>query len=183
MSKKLLVFLANGLEEIEAISSIDILRRAGLDVTTVTLSEKTVHGSHDIDIIADESIDNLVISDFDGIVFPGGLPGATNLRDDDRIIKIVQDFNKKDKLIAAICAAPMILDKAGILEGRKFTMHPGEEENVKHKSEGTRTMVDGNIITGIASGAAIEFAYRIVEKLLGKDKVEQVNKGVIARID
>ena len=182
MSKKIVVFLADGLEEIEAITSIDILRRAELDVTTVTLKNKQVHGSHDVDIMAEDELDNLVTSDFDGIVLPGGMPGSTNLRDDERVIDIVKKMDNQNKLVAAICAAPMVLAKAGILEDNKFTIHPGVEDQIDLKSTGARTFVDDNIITGIASGAALEFAFKIVEKLLGKEKVDEINQGVIAKL-
>ena len=182
MNEKILVFLANGLEEIEAITSIDILRRAGLDVTTAALEDKTVHGSHDVDIIADDELDSLVVSDFDGIVLPGGLPGSTNLRDDERVIDIVKKMDNKNKLVAAICAAPMVLAKAGVLEDSKFTIHPGVEDEIELKSSGERTFVHDNVITGIASGAAMEFAFKIVEKLSGREKVDEINQGVIAEL-
>ncbi|MCF7885696.1 MAG: DJ-1/PfpI family protein [Candidatus Marinimicrobia bacterium] len=182
MSKKVLVFLADGLEEIEAITSIDILRRAELDVTTVTLAEKTVHGSHEIDILADSKIDNLLIAEYEGVVLPGGMPGSTNLRDDERVIDIVQKLYKKDKIVAAICAAPLVLDRAGILKDHKFTIHPGVEDQIQQESSKERTVVDNNVITGIASGAAAEFAFKIVENLVGKDKVDEINKGVYAKL-
>ncbi|HMA63164.1 MAG TPA: DJ-1 family glyoxalase III [bacterium] len=182
MSKQILVFLADGLEEVEAITQIDILRRADFEVTTITLADETVHGSHDIDIMADEKIDNVIIAEYDAIVLPGGMPGSTNLRGDERVINAVKKMDSKDKLVAAICAAPMVLDRAGVLNGHKFTIHPSVENKVKNDSSGERTVIDDNIITGIGPGAAIEFAYCIVEKLAGKEKVDELNSGIFAKI-
>ena len=182
MSKKILVFLADGLEEIEAITQIDILRRAGFEVTTITLADDIVHGSHDIDIRADEKIDNVIIAEYDGIVLPGGMPGSTNLRDDERVINAVKKMDSNDKLVAAICAAPIVLEKANALKGHKFTIHPSVEDKIKNESSGERTVIDDNIITGIGPGAAIEFAYCIVEKLAGKEKVDELNSGIFAKI-
>lgn len=182
MSKKILVFLADGLEEIEAITQIDILRRAGFEVTTITLADDMIHGSHDIDIKADEKINNVIIAEYDGIVLPGGMPGSTNLRDDDRVINAVKKMDSKDKLIAAICAAPIVLERANVLKGHKFTIHPSVEDKIKNENSGERTVIDENIITGIGPGAAIEFAYCIVEKLAGKEKVDELNSGIFAKI-
>jgi 4-methyl-5(b-hydroxyethyl)-thiazole monophosphate biosynthesis len=182
MDKQVLVFLADGLEEIEAITSIDVLRRAGLDVTTVTLADKQVHGSHGIDILADEEMENVIIAEFAAVVLPGGMPGAKNLRDNPLVIDTIKKMDDNDRLIAAICAAPMALDKAGILDNHKFTIHPSVEDQVAGASTGARTMVDGNVITGIGPGAAIEFAYKIVEKLVGPDKVEELNSGIFAKL-
>jgi len=181
-NKELIVFLAEGLEEIEAITSIDILRRAGVDVTTVSLDNTKVHGSHEVDIIADEKLDNIVTEEYDGVVLPGGMPGSANLRDDKRVIKILEKMYQKDKLIAAICAAPLALIEAGVVKDGHFTIHHGMEDKIELNSTGDRITVDNNIITAKGPGVAIEFGFNIVEKLIGTDKVKELNEGIYAKL-
>lgn len=109
---KILIPLAEGFEEIEAITSIDVLRRAGIEVITSSLTESTeVMGSHDVKVTADTTLDKVSVDNLDGILLPGGMPGSANLKDDIRIIKLIKRLNKKSGLIAAICAAPIVLEK------------------------------------------------------------------------
>lgn len=173
--KKVIVPLANGLEEIEAIASVDILRRANIEVTTLALGDLKVKGAHGVVVVADKSIDEINIDDYDGILLPGGMPGATNLRDDERVISAVKALNEKGKLVSAICAAPIILEKAGVLKGKKATSYPGfEDEMASSTHTGERVVVDGNLITGKSPGAAIEFALEVVRFLADDETVDRL---------
>ncbi|MFP4548204.1 MAG: DJ-1 family glyoxalase III [Fidelibacterota bacterium] len=179
---KILVPLAEGLEEIEAISIIDILRRGGAEVTTAGLDALEIRGSHNIVIKADEILANLEHDNFDGVVLPGGMPGTLNLKNDTRLKTMIQKMNDAGKLVAAICAAPMVLFEAGVLKYKKFTIHPGEKDKVKYIPENQQVVEDGNLVTGQASGAAVLFALTLVKKLFGKEKMDAVNKGVLYKL-
>ena len=119
MDLKILLFLAHGFEEVEALTLVDYLRRVDIEVDTVSITgDKLVTGAHDISVMADSILDeNLHKLSYDGLIIPGGMPGATNLRDDDRVIDLVKDFNEKGKLVAGICAGPIVFARAGIIEG------------------------------------------------------------------
>ncbi len=173
--KKVIVPLAQGFEEIEAIASIDVLRRANIEIITVSLGDLKVKGAHDIVVLADKSIDEIDVNELDGILLPGGMPGSTNLRDDERVINIVKSLNENGKLISAICAAPIVLEKAGVLKGRKATSYPGfDEEMPSCNYTGDRVVVDNNVITGKGPGAALEFAFKIVNYLVGEKTVNKL---------
>lgn len=181
--KKVLIPLAPGFEEIEAIAVVDILRRAGIDVLTAWTVDNPIEGRNEIKVLADVSLDSVKDHDFDMIVLPGGSVGTENLKKDIRIKQIVERLHKKDRFITAICAAPTVLSAIGITEGRTVTSHPGVR--VKFNKEiisDNRVVMDGNIITSQGPGTAIEFAFKLVEVLLGKDKATEVNKGVLARL-
>lgn len=178
--KKIIIPLAQGLEEIEAVTSIDVLRRADIEVTTVSLGDLKVKGAHDIVILADKSIDKIDVDEFDGILLPGGMPGSTNLRDDERVINMVKSFDKKGKLVSAICAAPIVLEKAGVLKGRKATGYPGfDEEMPSCNYMDDRVVVDDNIITGKGPGAALEFAFEVVNYLVGGETMNRLRGEMI----
>ncbi len=173
--KKIIVPLAQGLEEIETITGIDVLRRADIEVTTVSLGDVKVKGAHDVVILADKTIDEINVDEFDGILLPGGMPGSANLRDDERIINMVKSLNKKGKLVSAICAAPIVLEKAGVLKGKKATSYPGfDEEMPSCNFTDERVVVDGNIITGKGPGAALEFAFEVVNYLAGEEMINKL---------
>ncbi|MEA3522313.1 MAG: DJ-1 family glyoxalase III [Campylobacterota bacterium] len=176
---KILVPLTQGHEEIEAISIIDILRRAEIDVTTVGLDSTKIIGSHNIEIKADILLEKIDANEFNGIVLPGGMPGTLHLKHSDSIKKIIQTMHQDDKFIGAICAAPMVLENAGILTDKKFTIHPGVIDDIDLTPESARVVEDGNIITGQASGAATLFALTIVKKLKGEKMMNKVNAGVL----
>ncbi len=174
------VFFADGFEEIEAFTSVDILRRAGLDVEMVSVtSGEIVTGAHDIPVLCDKNIENCDFYDAELILLPGGMPGAATLDGCEELRKLILDFKEKQKPIAAICAAPMVLGKLGLLEGKKATCYPGFENHLKG-AEYTGALVekDGNIITGKGPGAATAFALAIVEALLGKDKVTELREAM-----
>lgn len=176
---KILIPLANGCEEIETITNIDVLRRAGIDVITTSLNNKLVKGAHDIEIKADTSIGEININDFDGILLPGG-PGYTNLRDDNRILEAIKKLYENNKLVAAICAAPIVLAKAGVIDKKKATSYPGcDKEMIGCVYSEERVVVDGNIITGRGPGVSIEFALKVVEYLVGDEKVRELKEGLL----
>ena len=178
---KIAVHLAEGFEEIEAISIIDVLRRAGYDVIIVSVTnDMKVTGSHQIQVVADQLFDDVNYDLVDMIVLPGGMPGAKNLNNNTGLKKQIERFNEKGKFLGAICAAPLVFGELGILKGKKATCYPGFE-NYLHGAEitGTSTEVAGNIITGKGPGAAIQFAIKIVEMLSGSKPASQLAKELI----
>lgn len=161
--KKIAVLCKDGFEEIEALAPVDILRRANFDVELVGMDDLLLESSHHIGIKMDRIFDN-DIYDYDGIVIPGGLPGATNLRDDDRVIEIVRDFNKNNKMLAAICAGPIVFSKADILTDKLVTCYPGIETDLPGANyQEALVQRDSNIITAKGPGAAFAFGYAILE--------------------
>ncbi|OHD68989.1 MAG: hypothetical protein A2W19_07090 [Spirochaetes bacterium RBG_16_49_21] len=162
--------LAEGLEEIEAVTIIDVLRRADITVTAVYLQKNPVTGSHGIKLHADKSIDDISASDFDCIALPGGMPGSSNLKDDNRVIALVRELNAADKIIAAVCAAPIVLGQAGVLAGKRASCFPGYESLLTGAVLVPDPVVrDGRIITGRGPGCALPFALTLVELMSGKD--------------
>lgn len=167
---KIAVFLAEGFEEGESLFVIDILRRAGFQCDSVSINEEMVKGSHDIIVKADKII-NDEIKEYDMIVLPGGLPGATNLRDDERVIELVKYFDKApEKFVAAICAAPIILEKAGIINGRTMTSYPGEKYTELFKEANyvdDIVVIDDHLITSRGPASTMPFAYALIDVLGG----------------
>lgn len=181
--KKVLIPLAQGFEEIEAIAVVDILRRAGIEVILAGTTDNPIEGRNKIKVLADASLNSVKDQDFDMIVLPGGAVGTENLKKDVRVKEIVERLYKKGRFITAICAAPTVLSAIGITEGKTVTSHPSVRGGLnKEKVVDDRVVVDGNIVTSQGPGTAIEFAFKLVEVLLGKDKAAEVNKGVLARI-
>lgn len=181
---KVLVPLADGFEEIEAITIIDILRRAEVQVVVAGLREGEVEGSHGIVVQTDDLLQNVDLDGFDLIALPGGMPGMENLRRSKSVIRAIQKLESSNKFTTAICASPVVLQEAGITRGRTVTSHPHHAKfMLKTNHTGSRVEVDGKIVTGQAAGSAMEFAFKLVEVLLGKEKAEEVNRGVLARID
>lgn len=163
--KKAIVLFKDGYEEIEALSVVDVFRRANVECLMVGMDKDEVTSSHQITVKMDKVFDESV-KDADLVVLPGGLPGATNLRDDERVISLLKEFNKQGKLIGAICAGPISLQKAGIIKDVEFTCYPGFEEDLPdgcHQND--LVHVDGNIITGRGPAAALQFAYTLLEKI------------------
>ena len=179
--KTIFVFLADGFEEIEALTPVDILRRAGLSVKTVSvMDEQVVSGAHGVPVMADVMFDEVNAEDAEMILLPGGLPGATNLDAHQGLSQMILDFAKEEKPLAAICAAPLVFGNRGLLEGKKATCYPGFETYLKG-AQYTAALVekDGNFITGKGPGAAMEFAFAIVEKYCGMDKVNELKQGMM----
>ncbi len=181
--KKVLIPLAPGFEEIEALAVVDILRRAGAEVVMAGTVEGPIRGRNNIRVLADKDLDETLDDDFDMIVLPGGAEGTRHLKEDRRITRILHDFQKAEKLITAICAAPTVLAAAGLTKGRAITGHPGVREELRAENfSEKRVVVDGNIITSRGPGTALEFAFCLVTILFGKEKAEEVNAGVLARL-
>lgn len=174
--------LANGFEEIEAINVIDILRRGEVDVVTAGLKEGLVEGSHKIKVLPDTTLDKIDYRDFDGLVLPGGAPGFINLGNDERILNMIREMDKAGKIVAAICAAPSVLIKAGVLQGRKATVSPSGKAQVEACASFSekRVVVDGNLVTSRSPGTALEFALKLVELLAGKEKMMLVKAQTLA---
>jgi 4-methyl-5(b-hydroxyethyl)-thiazole monophosphate biosynthesis len=184
--KKVLVPLAPGFEEIEALTVIDILRRAGIEVVVAGLRHGPIEASRKTKHLADCTLDEVRADDFDMIVLPGGQPGTTNLRNDPRVKRILQTLQSKNRTVAAICAAPAVLGAYGLLHNRAATSHPAVREEVgavagRYSDE--RVVVDGPVVTSRAPGTAMEFAFKLVELLAGPDKAKEVNQGVMARLE
>lgn len=181
--KRVLILLAPGFEEIEAVTIIDILRRAGVSVTVAGTVEGAIEGSRKVKLLADLSIDKVAGGDYEMIVLPGGQPGTNNLAADERVGRILKETAAKERYISAICAAPSILASAGFLNGKKATSHPSVRERMggADYSE-ARVVVDGRWVTSRAPGTAMEFAFELVRLLLGEEKVKEVNQGVMARL-
>lgn len=179
MQKHVLLILAKGNEEVEALTQVDLLRRTGTKVTVAGLGGTEIKGSHDITIKADISLEQFS-GNFDAVILPGGMPGTTNLAESEPVLKIVREANEMGLLCAAICAAPIVLDRAGVLEGRRFTCYPGVEEKINSGSFCKKTVVqDGNIITSRGVGTAIPFALAIIEYLLGKEESQKMASTIV----
>lgn len=168
--KKAILLLADGFEEVEAVGTVDFLRRSGVVVDMVAIKNEKVVSSHNVTVIADCLLGDYDVSSADAVILPGGGKGAEYLHNDERVLKIVKDFFNQGKLVAAICAAPIVLDKAGILEGKNFTIYPTMKDLVKsgHYIE-KREVEDGNIITGSSAGSVFAFSHAIVTALLGEE--------------
>jgi 4-methyl-5(b-hydroxyethyl)-thiazole monophosphate biosynthesis len=182
---KALVFLATGFEEIEALTVVDVLRRAGVDVTVAGLTPNVTEGKHGVKVVPDKSINDVKVEDFDAVVAPGGNPGYKNLRKDPRVIDMVKRAFKSNKLVAAICAGPTVLSDAGVLEGKACTIYPGMDEELKKgggKPKHDIVVVDGNIITSRGPATALPFALKLAEKLAGKQVAEAVSKKTLANM-
>ena len=177
-----LVPLAQGCEELEAITITDLLVRAGITVTTCGLDDRPVKASRGATLIPDTSIDKVLNQSFDLIVLPGGLPGADHLRDNEQLLTLIKKQAQQNKYLAAICAAPKALAKAGVLEGKTATSFPGVLAALNNTSitiSDKAVVVDGNIITSRGPGTAMDFALTLIELLAGKAKREQVDEQLV----
>ncbi|MDC7219154.1 MAG: DJ-1/PfpI family protein [Spirochaetales bacterium] len=173
--KKIALLLADGFEEVEAITPADFLRRAGVEVILCGVYGPSVTGSHDITIEADLTLDELP-DDLDGVVIPGGMPGAANIAESEEALKLIKRIHNDSELVGAICAAPaVVLGSAGILEGREFTCYPGFEKEVSGaRFSEARVVRDSNLITSRGPGTAAEFSLALVEYLVSKEKAKEL---------
>jgi 4-methyl-5(b-hydroxyethyl)-thiazole monophosphate biosynthesis len=177
---KAIVILANGFEEVEAITPADFLQRAGVDVILVGIDGGSIRGSHGIIVEPNTSIESAP-NDADCIIIPGGMPGSANIAASEAAIKLIRSRFESGKLVAAICAAPaIVLAKSGIIRGKRVTCYPGYEDKLvdSHWSE-ARVVVDGNIITSRAAGTAAEFSLAIVEYLVGRTTADKIANSVL----
>ena len=185
MSKRICVLLAPGYEEIEALTPVDYLRRAGATVDIIsTTDDITVPSAHQVLVQADCFLDDVVSDDYEMVVIPGGLPGVPNLIANEKVMTFLKEMHAKTKWVTSLCAGPAVLDAAGILAGKATTCYPGWEEKLKNIgsfSEDT-VVVDGHVITARGAGAAGYFALSLVEQLFGAEKAAEVKSAVVMDI-
>lgn len=183
MNKKIAVHLASGFEEIEAISIIDVLRRADLNVLVISVTGSLeVTGAHQIKVAADKLFEDVNYNEVSMIVLPGGMPGAANLDGHKGLKAQIAKFNNENKPLAAICAAPLVYGNLGILEGKQVVCYPGFEKYLK----GAEILNDpvaesGNVITGRGPGAAVQFALKLVEKLVSAEKAKTIASQMLVK--
>jgi len=173
--KTALILFADGSEELEAISIVNILRRAGVSVTLAGLSSGSLRGSRGVVIVPDTTLDEALAQSYDMVVLPGGQPGANNLKADMRVLQLVQYMAQQGKYVAAICAAPSILATAGLLDGKQATSFPGALSSfLKVRLQPVAIVEDGKLITSRGPGTAMDFALLLAERLVGKEKRQEV---------
>ena len=177
---KVLVPLAEGCEEIEAVTIIDLLRRAGIDVVVAGLKAGIVTASRGVQLVPDVTLDVALQHDYDMVVLPGGMPGAANLKDDARMIALLKKMAAAGQYTAAICAAPMVLAEAGLLDGKQATSYPGFLDAIPGVTLSTAAVVqDGKVLTSRGPGTAMDFALALIEVLSGAEKRQQVESALL----
>lgn len=177
---KVLIPLAQGCEELEAVTIIDLLRRAEINVTTAGLDSHPVTASRGTVLVPDTDLDTALKDDYDMVVLPGGLPGADHLDNDERIKTILIKMANSEKFTAAICAAPKVLANAGLLDNKKATSYPGfldDTNNIDISNDAV--VIDGKVITSRGPGTAMDFALTLIESLMGKAKRDEVEQGLV----
>lgn len=186
MTKKVALFIENGSEELEFIAPLDIMRRANLEVDLISANnEDFITSSHNVKIIVDKKIEEVNnILDYDAIVIPGGIPGSTLLRDNKKIIEFYQTMYNSGKLVAAICAAPIVLSAAGITNDKEVTSYPGFDKEINYKNYNSEkaVVIDKNVITAQGPAVAILFGYEIVNYLLQDNTAEDVKKAMLVPV-
>lgn len=175
------VFLAEGFEEIEAITIVDVLRRGGVTANTVSITgNKAVTGAYGVPVVADYLFEDAALQSADMLVLPGGIPGSTNLNAHEGLRKLLTDFCRQGKYIAAICAAPLVFGSLDLLNGKKAVCYPGKEPLLTGATVVDEPVViDGNIITGKGPGMALKFSLNLVSLLQGQAKADEVAKGLL----
>ncbi len=179
---KALVFLADGFEEVEAVSVIDILRRAKITVDVASIQDQIrVRGAHDITIEADKLLSDIRdINSYDAVITPGGLPGSTNLRDDELVISFIKEASQNKKIVASICASPIVLEKAGLTAGKAGTSFPGMRDQVnfaKYKED--LVVQDDKLITSRGPATALLFALELVKQLKGIEVYKEIREALL----
>ena len=186
MTKKVALFIENGSEELEFIAPLDIMRRANLEVDLISANnEDFITSSHNIKILADKKIEEVNnILDYDAIVIPGGMPGSTLLRDNKKIIEFYQTMYNSGKLVAAICAAPIVLSAAGIIDDKEVTSYPGFDKEINYENYNSEkaVVIDKNVITAQGPAVAILFGYEIVNYLLQDNTAEDVKQAMLVPV-
>ena len=169
------IMMADGFEEIEALTPVDILRRAGLDARMVAVGSKVAVGSHGIAVVCDMTADEVNLDEVTAVVFPGGMPGSLNLDASPYSDKFIEAVTKNRGRLAAICAAPLVLGRRGLLDGKRAICYPGFEKELKGAIiENAPVVTDGNITTAIGMGAALPFALELVRVILGEEKANEI---------
>lgn len=181
---KIGIFMADGCEEIEGLAVVDIVRRAKMDITMISISgKKEVLGSHNITFLADALASEVNYEEYDGIVLPGGTAGTMKLGADETVNEVIKKFAAEGKMVSAICAAPSVLGAAGILQGKNATCHPGFEEKLTGATVSEKAVVvDGNVITSRGMGTSIPFALEIVRYFKDDATVEEIEKGLVYHV-
>lgn len=179
---RVLVPLAQGCEELESVTIIDVLRRAGIEVITASLDGEMIIASRGVKLVADMDLDSALQQDYDMCVLPGGLPGSDHLDNDPRIRELLIKLSHSEKFTAAICAAPKVLANAGLLDGKRATSYPGvlnsmEINNMEYVED--NVVRDGTVITSRGPGTAMEFTLTLIETLVGQEKRDEVAKGLL----
>ena len=181
MNKKVYIFLADGFEDIEGLTVVDLMRRADIDIKTVSIKKsKEITTSHGITMLTDLTFAETDFTDADMLVLPGGMPGTKHLGECKPLVSLLQRQAAANKNIAAICAAPSVLGQAGLLNGYKATCYPGFEQFLTGATvTGDNVTVDRNITTGKGPGAAISFATAIITQIAGEEKAREVTSGML----
>ena len=181
MKKQVCVFLADGFEEIEGLTVVDLLRRAGVEVTTISVTKDyTIHGAHGIDVQADKLFEEINFEEQDMLVLPGGMPGTTNLKNHKGLEALLRKFYQKGKFLAAICAAPSVFGQYGFLNGRKATSYPGFEDTLEGADVVSDPVVVSDfVITSRGMGTAIPFSLALIEQLIDKNTADKIGKSII----
>ena len=180
--KMIAILLADGFEEIEALTPLDVLRRAGLDVRSVAIGSKIAVGSHGIPVICDMEADEVDPSSLSLVIFPGGMPGSLNLDASPYTDKLIDAVLKNGGRLAAICAAPLVLGRRGLLEGKEAICYPGFEGELSGAIISEKSVVtDGNITTAKGMGVALPFALELVRIICGEDKANEISKSVMEK--
>lgn len=179
--KKAIIFLANGFEEMEALGTVDILRRGGIEVTTVSItSNPVVSGAHHIPVTADTTLDKATLTGADALILPGGMPGAANLDASEPVKEALLQQYREGRIVAAICAAPMVLGGLGLLKGRNATCYPGfEPKLIGATVTGNAVEVSDNVITGKGPGLVNNFGLALVAAIKSKAVAEEVAAGLL----
>lgn len=179
--KKAFVFLADGFEEMEALGTVDILRRAGIDAVTVSITtDQMVKGAHKVPVRADLTFEEAVLAGADALILPGGMPGAKNLNDSEALKTVLLQQYREGRIVAAICAAPMVLGGLGLLKGRRATCYPGFEDTlIGAKPTGEAVEVDGPVITGKGPGLVFNFGLALVAAIKNDAVAEEVAAGLL----
>lgn len=174
------VILADGFEEVEAFAIIDVLRRAGIDTVVAGLHDGPVTSARKVRIISDTAVNTVKADDFDMLVLPGGQPGADNLNADERVIALIKSFAKKGKLTGAICAAPIVLGKAGMLMGKRATAYPSYKDKLGGATYEEKAVVeDGTVLTSRGPGTALAFGLAIVARLVSAEKARKIKEAML----
>lgn len=179
--KKVAVLLADGFEEIEALTAVDMLRRARIYVDTVSVADDyIVHGAHGINVQTEDLFDEVNFAEFDMLVLPGGMPGTVNLEEHEGVRGVIQDFYESGRFVGAICAAPGILGGMGLLKGRRAACYPSVEEKLSGAVIAKVPVVqDGTIITSRGMGTAIDFSLKLIEVLTDKTKADEIAASIV----